>query len=87
MRLRQHVRYVTASDGTGLAWAEAGAGPVLVKASNWLTHLEYELESPVWKHWIQFFSNHCRFIRYDERGCGMSDWGGVERAVGRAVGR
>lgn len=73
-RLRQHVRYVTASDGTRLAWAESGAGPVVVKAANWLTHLEYEWESPVWKHWIQFFSEHSRFVRYDERGCGMSDW-------------
>jgi pimeloyl-ACP methyl ester carboxylesterase/DNA-binding CsgD family transcriptional regulator len=73
-RLRQHVRYVKASDGTRLAWAESGSGPVLVKAANWLTHLEYEWESPVWKHWIQFFSERFRFVRYDERGCGMSEW-------------
>ncbi len=72
-KLRQHVRYVTASDATRLAWAESGAGPAVVKAANWLTHLEYEWESPVWRHWIQFFSAHARFIRYDERGCGMSD--------------
>ncbi len=45
----------------------------MVKAANWLTHLEYEWESPVWKHWIRFFSENARFIRYDERGCGMSD--------------
>ena len=74
-RLRQHVRYVTVADGTRLAWAEAGTGPVLVKAANWLTHLEYEWQSPVWKHWLRFFSAHCRFVRYDERGCGMSAWG------------
>ena len=73
---RQRVHYVTATDGTRLAWAESGSGPVLVKAANWLTHLEYEWESPVWRHWIQFFSEHCRFVRYDERGCGMSDWQG-----------
>jgi pimeloyl-ACP methyl ester carboxylesterase/DNA-binding CsgD family transcriptional regulator len=74
LKLRQVVRYVTASDGTHLAWAESGKGPVLVKAANWLTHLEYDLESPVWRHWIRFFSEHCRFVRYDERGCGMSHW-------------
>ena len=73
-KLRQHVRYVKASDGTRLAWAESGAGPVIVKAANWLTHLEYEWESPIWRHWIQFFAAHSRFVRYDERGCGMSDW-------------
>ena len=74
--IRQRVRYVNASDGTRLAWAEAGDGPLVVKAANWLTHLEYEWESPVWKHWIQFFSANFRFVRYDERGCGMSEWHG-----------
>ena len=64
-KLRQHVRYVKASDGTRLAWAESGTGPLVVKAANWLTHLEYEWESPVWRHWIQFFSAHSRFVRYD----------------------
>ena len=73
-RLRQHVKYVTTGDGTRIAWAESGAGPVVVKAANWLTHLEYEWDSPVWKHWLQFFSTHCRLVRYDERGCGMSEW-------------
>ena len=74
MRLKQRVRYIKASDGTRLAWAEVGSGPLVVKAANWLSHLEYELESPVWKHWLQFLSTHSRFVRYDERGCGMSDW-------------
>ena len=72
--IRQRVRYVTASDGTRLAWADAGEGSLVVKAANWLTHLEYEWESPVWKHWIQFFSSNFRFVRHDERGCGMSEW-------------
>lgn len=71
---RQRIRFLRTSDGVKLAWAEVGTGPTLVKAANWLTHLEYEWESPVWRHWIQFFSSHFRFIRYDERGCGMTDW-------------
>jgi pimeloyl-ACP methyl ester carboxylesterase/DNA-binding CsgD family transcriptional regulator len=82
-RLRQRVQYVTASDGTRLAWAESGAGPPLVKAANWLTHLEYEWESPVWRHWIHFFSAHWRFIRSDERGCGMSEWNPHDLTVER----
>jgi pimeloyl-ACP methyl ester carboxylesterase/DNA-binding CsgD family transcriptional regulator len=73
-RATQRIRYVRTGDGVKLAWAEAGTGPVLIKASNWLTHLEYEWESPVWRHWIRFFSNHFRFVRHDERGCGMTDW-------------
>ena len=71
---RQQIRYLRTADGIKLAWASAGTGSVLFKAANWLTHLEFEWESPVWRHWIRFFSRHFRFIRYDERGCGMSDW-------------
>lgn len=71
---RQRIRYVRTLDGVRLAWAEVGSGPVLVKAANWLSHLEYDLESPVWRHWVQFFADRFRFIRWDERGCGMTDW-------------
>jgi len=72
-------------DGVRLAWAEAGRGPVLVKAANWLTHLDYDWESPVWRHWIRFFTEHFRFVRYDERGCGMTDWDVGDLSVGRWV--
>ena len=73
-RATQRIRYLRTPDGVQLAWAEAGTGPTLIKAANWLTHLEYEWESPVWRHWIRFFSDNFRFIRHDERGCGMTDW-------------
>jgi len=73
-RPRQRIHYLRTADGVQLAWADVSAGPLLVKAANWLTHLEYEWESPVWGHWLRFFSEHFRFVRYDERGCGMSDW-------------
>jgi pimeloyl-ACP methyl ester carboxylesterase/DNA-binding CsgD family transcriptional regulator len=82
----QRIRYVRTPDRVQLAWAEAGAGPVLVKAANWLTHLEYEWESPVWRHWIRFFSEHFRFVRYDERGCGMTDWNVGDLSFERWVG-
>jgi pimeloyl-ACP methyl ester carboxylesterase/DNA-binding CsgD family transcriptional regulator len=73
-RATQRIRYLKTQDGVQLAWAEAGSGPLLVKAANWMTHLEFDWESPVWQHWIHFFSDHFHFIRYDERGCGMTDW-------------
>src|SRR5262245_9886936 len=75
-RIRQIIRYLRTPDGVRLAWAEAGTGTgsILVKAANWLTHLEVECESPVWRHWIRFFTDHFRFVRYDERGSGMTDW-------------
>ena len=71
---RQRIHYLRTRDGVQLAWAETSGGPALVKASNWLTHLEYDWESPVWGHWIQFLARTFSLVRYDERGCGMSDW-------------
>lgn len=81
----QRIRYLRASDGVQLAWADAGSGPALVKASNWLTHLEYEWESPIWHHWMRFFSEHFRFVRYDERGCGMTDWNVSDLTLPRRI--
>ena len=68
-----------------LAWAEAGQGPTIVKATNWLTHLEYEWESSIWRHWMRFFSDHFRFVRYDERGCGMTDWNTQDLSIERQL--
>ncbi len=81
----QRIRYLKTTDGVRLAWAEAGSGPVVAKASNWLTHLEYEWESPIWAHWMRFFSSHFRFVRYDERGCGMTDWNVGDLSVERRI--
>jgi pimeloyl-ACP methyl ester carboxylesterase/DNA-binding CsgD family transcriptional regulator len=72
--MAQSIRYLRTPDGVRLAWAALGRGPTLVKAANWLSHLTYDLESPIWRHWIDFLSQHYRLIRYDERGSGMSDW-------------
>jgi len=72
--MAQSIRYLKTPDGVRLAWGALGRGPTLVKAANWLSHLTYDLESPIWRHWIDFLSQHYRLIRYDERGSGMSDW-------------
>src|SRR6201987_3248225 len=69
---RQDVRFSVTEDGVRLAWASTGEGPPLVKASNWLTHLDFEWGSPIWQHWWTELSKHHRVIRYDERGNGMS---------------
>ena len=84
-QVRQSIRLTKSADGTTIAWAEAGSGPALVKASNWLTHLEHDTESPVWRHWIRFFAEHYRFVRYDERGCGMSERDVAELSVDRSA--
>jgi pimeloyl-ACP methyl ester carboxylesterase len=70
----QEIRFCRTGDGTRLAYATSGTGPPLVKAANWLSHLDYDWESPVWRHWLAELSRRFRLIRYDERGCGLSDW-------------
>ena len=69
---RQDIRFSLTNDGLRLAWASIGSGPPLVKASNWLTHLDFEWGSPIWQHWWTELSKHHRVIRYDERGNGLS---------------
>ncbi|MHA1188930.1 MAG: alpha/beta fold hydrolase [Alphaproteobacteria bacterium] len=68
------IRYCQAEDGVSLAYAAVGNGPPLVKAANFLTHLEIESKSPVWRHWFKALAARHRYIRYDVRGNGLSDW-------------
>ncbi|BBX16225.1 transcriptional regulator [Mycolicibacterium duvalii] len=70
----QHIAFCQAGDGVRLAYAVTGSGPPLVRAANWMTHLGYDIESPVWCHWVRDLSVRHTFVRYDERGCGLSDW-------------
>jgi pimeloyl-ACP methyl ester carboxylesterase len=70
----QEIHFCTASDGVRIAYALAGKGPPLVKAANWLNHLEYDWQSPVWSHLLHALAAEHQLIRYDERGNGLSDW-------------
>lgn len=72
--MRQEIRFCTTDDGVKIAYAISGSGPPLIKAANWLNHLEYDWESPVWRHMVRELSEHFTLIRYDERGNGLSDW-------------
>jgi pimeloyl-ACP methyl ester carboxylesterase/DNA-binding winged helix-turn-helix (wHTH) protein len=71
---RQQIRFCTAPDGVRIAYSVAGRGYPLVKAANWLNHLEFEWNSPIWRHWIEELSHRHLLIRYDERANGLSDW-------------
>jgi pimeloyl-ACP methyl ester carboxylesterase len=71
---RPEVRYCMAGDRTAVAYALAGDGPPLVQAAHWLTHLEHDWDSPIWGHWLHELSRAHQLVRYDERGCGLSDW-------------
>ncbi|MHA1151254.1 MAG: alpha/beta fold hydrolase [Alphaproteobacteria bacterium] len=72
--MEQQIRFCAAPDGTQIAYATVGQGPPLVKAANWLNHLEYDWESPVWRHVLHGLARDHQLIRYDERGNGLSDW-------------
>jgi pimeloyl-ACP methyl ester carboxylesterase/DNA-binding winged helix-turn-helix (wHTH) protein len=72
--LQQQIHFCTACDGVRIAYASAGQGPPLIKAANWLNHLEYDWQSPVWSHLLQALARQFQLVRYDERGNGLSDW-------------
>jgi pimeloyl-ACP methyl ester carboxylesterase/DNA-binding CsgD family transcriptional regulator len=57
-----------------LAYARVGSGPPLVKAANWLTHLEHDLDNPLWRPFLERLARRRTLVRYDQRGCGLSDW-------------
>lgn len=67
------IRFATGRGGVRLAVGETGSGPPLLKVANWMTHVDKDVDSPVWRHWVRDLSRHHRLIRYDARGCGLSD--------------
>jgi class 3 adenylate cyclase/pimeloyl-ACP methyl ester carboxylesterase len=71
--LRQEIRFCTAPDGVQLAYSMIGQGPPLMKTGNWMTHLEFDLESPIWRHLYREVAKDHTLIRYDARGNGLSD--------------
>jgi pimeloyl-ACP methyl ester carboxylesterase len=71
---QQQIRFCTAPDGVRIAYALAGKGPPLIKAANWLNHLEYDWQSPVWSPLLHALAGQHELIRYDQRGNGLSDW-------------
>lgn len=70
----QNIGFCDVADGTKIAYASIGSGPPVLKAANWLNHLEFDWSSPIWGRSFAELSRGRTFIRYDERGCGLSDW-------------
>jgi class 3 adenylate cyclase/pimeloyl-ACP methyl ester carboxylesterase len=71
--LTQEIRFCTARDGVQLAYSMIGQGPPLMKTGNWMTHLEFDLESPIWRHLYRELAKDHTLVRYDARGNGLSD--------------
>jgi pimeloyl-ACP methyl ester carboxylesterase/DNA-binding winged helix-turn-helix (wHTH) protein len=68
------VRYCRTLDGINVAYGETGQGVPLVKAAAFMTHIQYDSDGVLHRDWIRSFTKFCRYIRYDERGNGLSDW-------------
>ena len=83
--LSQKVRFCQSSDGTRIAYATFGAGPALVRAGHWLTHLEHDWHSPVWRPLLDELGKTFRVTRHDQRGNGLSDWSIRDTALDRFV--
>src|SRR5262245_49254879 len=81
----QEIRFCTSPDSVRIAYATTGQGPPLVKVAHWLTHIEFDRESPVWRHWLAALSRRHTLVRYDERGCGLSDWNAADISFESAI--
>ena len=73
-KVEHRVSFITSFDDTRIAFAIAGNGPPLVKVANYMSHVGYDWDSPVWVHWLDELTRDHTLIYYDERGSGLSDW-------------
>ncbi|MBC8023621.1 MAG: alpha/beta fold hydrolase [Burkholderiales bacterium] len=71
--MKQEIRFCKSADGTGLAYAISGSGAPLLRAQHWITHLEHDAECPAWRPSLDELSRRFRLVRFDQRGCGLSD--------------
>lgn len=71
---RQQIQFCKSADGTRIAFARTGHGMPLVRTGHWLTHLEHDWHSPIWRPFLDRLGRHFEVVRYDQRGCGLSDW-------------
>ena len=79
------IRFARVASGARIAWARNGRGPVLVRVAHWMTHVEHDLRSPIWRPWLDSLGRDVDVVRYDERGCGLSDADAVPLGLDAAV--
>jgi pimeloyl-ACP methyl ester carboxylesterase/DNA-binding CsgD family transcriptional regulator len=82
----QQVRFCEAPDGVRIAYAISGTGPPMLVSTCWLSHLQHDWESPVWRHFLDDIGRFATIIRYDERGYGLSDWDVTDHSLEARIG-
>ena len=79
------IRFAHLASGTRIAWAASGRGPPLVRVAHWMTHVEHDPQSPLWRPWLERLNPRVQLLRYDERGCGLSGPDTAELGLEAAV--
>jgi pimeloyl-ACP methyl ester carboxylesterase/DNA-binding CsgD family transcriptional regulator len=82
----QQIRFCPAPDGVRIAYAVSGTGPPMLVSTCWLSHLQHDWESPVWRHFLEDIGRFVTIVRYDERGYGLSDWDVTDHSLEARVG-
>ena len=82
----QQIRFCEAPDGVRIAYAVSGTGPPMLVSTCWLSHLQHDWESPVWKHFLEDIGRFVTIVRYDERGYGLSDWDVTDHCLEARIG-
>ena len=81
----QDIRFARSADGVGIAYAVHGSGPPLLIDACWLSHLQFDWQSPVWRHYLVELGKVATVVRYDERGHGLSDRGVTDHSLSARV--
>jgi pimeloyl-ACP methyl ester carboxylesterase/DNA-binding CsgD family transcriptional regulator len=82
----QQIRFCEAPDGVRIAYAVSGTGPPMLVSTCWLSHLQHDWESPVWRHFLEDVGRFVTIVRYDERGYGLSDWDVTDHSLEARIG-
>ena len=82
----QQIKFCRAPDGVRIAYAVHGRGPALLISTCWLSHLQFDWQSPVWRHFLTELGQFSTVIRFDERGHGLSDWDVTDHSLEARIG-
>jgi pimeloyl-ACP methyl ester carboxylesterase/DNA-binding winged helix-turn-helix (wHTH) protein len=69
----QEIRYCRMADGVHLALATLGEGSPVVRAPVWMSHVEHDWRTTIWREVLGALAGAHQLVRYDARGMGLSD--------------